>query len=113
MSLITKGPVPLVAIKDILPPLGDEDIYVSVVVDVARAYPLPPAGVRQPCLAGNIFKLQATKVVIKQRCWCSPAWLKTIAVDEENIRQSIVVVVEDRDSIAGGLNDVLFVLICA
>ena len=39
--------------------------------------------------------------------------LEAIAVDQENIRQSIVVVVEDGDSISGGLNDVLLVLRCA
>ena len=39
--------------------------------------------------------------------------LKAIAVDQENIRQSIVVVVEDGDPISGGLNDVLLVLRCA
>ena len=113
LSLIAKGPVPLIPIEDILSPLGDEDIYVPVVVDVTCAYSLPPAGMRQPCLAGDIFKLQATKVAIEQRRWCGSALLETIAVDKENIRQSIVVVVEDRDPVSGGLNDVLFVLFCA
>jgi hypothetical protein len=65
-GLVTKRAVPLVAIKDILAPLGYEEVGIAVVVIVAGADALPPTGVREPSLRGYIFELEAAQVVIEK-----------------------------------------------
>ena len=109
LRLILKLAVALVAIKNVLSPLRDEEIDIAVVVDVPGANSLPPSRVRQSSFGCDIFKLQAAQVVIEQWSGCA-AFLKAIAVDEKNVGQTIVVVVEDCDSRAGGLDDVLLIL---
>lgn len=64
-SFIVKGAVALVVVENVASPLGDEDVVVAVVIDVACADALSPAGVREASFLCDVFKLEPAEVAIK------------------------------------------------
>ena len=107
LGLVTKRTVSLIAIQDVLAPLGHEEIGISIIIEVARANALAPTGMRQPGFGGYIFELEAAEVVIEKVCGRGQTLIKPIAIHQKNIGQPIIVVVEDRNPISGRLDDKL------
>jgi tetratricopeptide (TPR) repeat protein len=108
-GLILKRAVSKVMVENIFSPPGNEEVDIPVVVEIPGANTLPPSGVGQSGPLGDIFKLQATQVVVKHWSGRRAVVLKSPAIDKKNVGQTIVVVVEDRNSRPSGFNDVLLV----
>ena len=92
--------VAVVAIQDVLAPITHEEIVESIVVEVPNAAPLAPSRVRQAGFAGDIREC-AVPVVVEQvasRGSATSCSLERGAVDDENVRPAIVVVVEEGDA---------------
>ena len=101
--------VALVVIKTILAIVGDVQIVEAIVVVVARADALSPAGGAQAGFVGHVGE-GAVVIVVKEMIGGSRrSGLRTErgAVHDEDVGPTIVVVVEDGDAAAGGLDDVL------
>src|ERR1039458_4018094 len=64
---IGKGSIPVVVIEDILAVVGDEEIVPAIVVVVADANPLSPAGVGEPSFCGHVGESAITIVPEQMR----------------------------------------------
>ena len=111
LRLVAESAVPLVAPKRVLSPGGDEEIDVAVIVGVARADALSPAVVQDAGFPGYVFESEAAQIVIEVVRRRLTAALEAIAIDEEDVGQSVIVVVEDRQAGAGVLDDVGLLLV--
>ena len=107
-GFILERAVPQISIENILPPLRNEQVRVPMIVDVSDAYSLSPSGLPDSCFVRDVFELEAAKIVIKKMFWLSRVLFQPSRVDQKNVRESVIVVVEDCDAIAGCLHDVLF-----
>src|ERR1700731_1563566 len=96
-------------VENVLTPPGNKNIDISVIIDIPGANPLAPSGMGQAGFLGDIFEPQPALVVVKHRGGLVSALLKAAAIDKKNVGQPIVVVVEDRDSRPGSLNNELLV----
>src|SRR3954464_7625554 len=107
---IGKCPVSIVPVQDVLPVVRDEDIFEPVVVVISHSDSAGPAASNQACLLGHISE-RAIAVVLVQAVGCSRHRLSDPdAAENENVEPSIVVVVQESDTAAGGLEDIGFVL---
>src|SRR5580698_3828742 len=95
LCLVAESAIALVAIENVLSPLCDEEIDIPIVIDIPGTDALTPSRVRQASLACDIFKLQSAEVVVEQRSSLCAALLEAVAVDKKNVRQAVVIVVED------------------
>ena len=59
LGFVTKRAVTLIAVQDVSPPLRHEQVYISMVVDIAGTDTLTPPGMCQARLFRHIFELQA------------------------------------------------------
>ena len=102
-------------IEPVLAVVGDVEIFPSVVVVVADADALAPAVRGQPGLGGHVGKSSVVIVAI-QMIGGRRSRRKSFergAVHQENVGPAIVVVVENRDAGAGGLDDVFLGVLAA
>ena len=90
--------------------VGHEEIFVAVIVVVADANALPPAGVYEACFFGYVGKCAVVIVMVEMICRSGNAGrrLQGRTVHDENVGPAVVVVVEDCDASASGLDDVFF-----
>jgi len=88
----------------------NEQVFPTVIVVIADADALSPAGGGQPGFCGHVSE-RAVVVIVKQEiCWLL-AFGKALecgAIHDKNIRPPIIVVIEDRDTTTRGFDDVLF-----
>src|SRR5205814_1707894 len=93
----------------------DEQIDVTVVVVVAGADRLSPAGCREAGFAGHVGEraVVVIPVQVAHRGGLSVRRLQACAVDQKNIRPPVVVVIEDGDAAARCLEDVLLAALAA
>src|SRR5690348_1345896 len=98
----------IVVIQPVLAVIRDVEIVPSVVVVVADANALSPAGRGQARLGGHIGKSAIVIIVIEAvgRPLACRETLEPGAIDEKNVGPAVVVVVKNRDAGPGGLNDV-------
>src|ERR1700760_318161 len=90
--------------------VGDVEIVVAVVVVIADAYTLAPAGYVQSSSFGDVGECAVVVVVIKVAGVgraVARIGVKHAAINEEDVGPAVVIVVEDGDTAAGGLEDVL------
>ena len=102
-------------VQDVFPVVGHVKIFKPIVVIVARAHPLAPAGMRQTRLFGDIGEAAVAVVVIEMVCR-GLARSKTFelrAVYDENVRPSVVVIIKDGNSGTRGFDDVFFCVFSA
>jgi hypothetical protein len=95
--------------ESVLPVVGDEQVFVPVVVVVAGARPLPPAPLLvQARRTRDVLEAGAAAVPVETgaRFTAGGKALERRAVHEEEVRQPVVVVVEHRDAGARGLEQV-------
>src|ERR1700731_4973125 len=96
-------------VESVLTPPGNEKIDISIIIDIPGANPLAPSSMDESGSLGDVFKPQPAKIVVKHRSGRGSAPLKAVTVDKKNVGQSIVVVIEDRDSGSGSLHNELLV----
>lgn len=65
--------------------MGDQQIVVAVVVDVADANALSPTGMDQAGAVGHILELEAAEIAIQVVPRSSGILFETIGVDEQDI----------------------------
>src|ERR1700680_1647154 len=98
----------LVLIQAVLPVCGDVEVFPAVVVIVAHTDALAPACGRQARLRGYIAEgsvmIIAVKMVARTLSRGKP--FEGCSIHEEDVRPSVVVVIKDGDTCAGGFNDV-------
>src|ERR1022692_1050484 len=100
-GLVAKSAVSHVVEEHVVTPLADEQVHISVVIRVAGAHTLPPSEVADAGFLSDVLKAKPAEIVIKVRRKGHRTWLQPVALDQEYIRQSVVVVVEDSHSRAG------------
>ncbi len=114
LAHIGERAVAVVVVENILAEVGDEQIFEAVVVVVADADALSPAGVRHAGLRGDVGE-GAVAIVLEQMrggFLSGREAFQTRAVHQENIQPAVVVVVVESDAAAGGLQQI-FVLVLA
>ena len=95
---IGEGAIAVVVVEDVLAPVGDEQIVVAVVVVVADADALSPAGVDESGFGGDVGE-GAVAIVFEEMVGGLLSGGKAFearAVDEEDVQPAVVVVVDRR-----------------
>jgi len=96
-------------IEHIFSVVSDVEIFPAIVVIVADADTLAPAGVSETGLFCDIGESAVVIIVIEmargRSCW---GGIEACAVNDEDVRPAVVVVVEDGDARSRGFNDVFF-----
>ena len=106
---IGEGSVAVVAVESVLSVVGDEEIVVAVVVVVANAAGLAPAGLVFQAGAGSHIGEGAVAIVLEEvavRLLSSGKSFQPPAVHEKQIQPAIVVVVVEGEAAAGGLEQI-------
>ena len=109
---IGESAVAVVAIERVLPVVGDEQIVVAVVVVVADAAGLSPAGLVLQAGADRDIGEGAVAIVLEEvamRLLAGGKSLQPPAVHQEQIEPAIVVVVVEGQAAAGGFKQILVV----
>ena len=104
--------VAVVAVQHVVPPVGDEQIVEAVVVVVADATGLAPAGMGQPRLLRDVGE-RAVAVVVEQvagRLAVPHFRVEAAAVHQKDVEPAVVVVVEERRAAAHFLEQELLVV---
>ena len=98
----------IVVVETVLAVVSDVEIFPSIVVVVADANALSPTGRCQPSFCSDFGECAVVIVVIQaiRRAFARGKSFQLRAIHQKNVGPSIVVVVEDRDAAAGGLDDV-------
>jgi hypothetical protein len=96
--LVAEGAVSHVVKEYVVTPLGEEQVHPPLIICVARAHALPPSGVPDARLLGDIFEAQPSEVVIEMGRERRAIRLQPVTLDEEDLRQAVVVVVKDGDA---------------
>src|SRR5215469_17733382 len=100
----------IVVIELVLTVIGNVEIFPSVVIVVADANALSPTRCGETSLCSHIREGAVVIVVVETVRGPLARWktLQPCAIHQKNVRPSVMVVVEYRHAVAGGLNDVLF-----
>src|ERR1700722_465916 len=103
--------IAIVVIEDILAIVRDVQILEAIVVIVADADALAPAGVCEAGFLSDIGEGAVVVVAVEMIRWSflrSEAAVKLCAVDDEDVGPAVVIIVEDRDASAGGFDNIFF-----
>src|SRR5262249_25859252 len=101
--------VAVVVVEDVLSVVGDVEIGVAVVVVVADAHALSPPGMNQAGYLGDIGESAIVVVAIEMvggRLAGRECLVELGAFGDEVVGPAVIVVVENGDPSAGGLDDV-------
>jgi len=100
--------VTIVVIQNVFAEVSDVKIFPAVVVVIADADALAPSGVEQAALPSDIGKCTIMIVVVEMAGggFGSGKTFEGGAVDDEDVRPAVIVVIEDGDAGPGGFNDV-------
>src|SRR5215813_1413159 len=105
---VGEAPLASIAIERVLSPICHEQIVKAVIIEIAHTSALTPTIPRQIGLFGNVGESPVLVVAVKMADRLL-AILKTFErgpVDEKNIQPAVVIVVNQGDAAAGGLDDV-------
>src|SRR5581483_3362210 len=103
---IGKCSVAVVVIKGAIAPVGDKQVVVTVVIVIAYANALPPAGARKTGLDSDIRKSTVSIVLVESICGLLAFRIlrvETGTVHEKDVEPTVVVVIEEGGAAAGGL----------
>src|SRR2546423_12792070 len=106
LSFILEGAIAKISIENILSPLGDEQVRISMIVYVSNTDSLPPSGGLDSRLVGDVFEFQPAQIVIKKMLRLDGVGPEHPCVDQKNVGQAVVIEIEDRDAVAGGFDNV-------
>src|SRR5262249_48766144 len=96
-----EGAVPVVDIEQTFVKTGKVEIGVAIVVDVASRGPVADPGTDDAGSVGHILELAAAEVVVETIAVAfpdGPIFVHVTAVDEEDIHETVLVVVEERNA---------------
>ena len=104
---VRKSSVPVVAIQDIFSVIRHKKIFVSVVVVISHANSLPPTRVSESSLLRHVSKRSVVIVAVKVVCrrFFPRQRIERGSVHYKYVGPSVVVVVENRHSGSGRLDD--------
>src|SRR5580692_4430764 len=106
-AYVGEGAVAVVVVENIFSVVGDIEIFTAVVVVIADADALAPAGVREAGFFCDIGESTVVIVVIEMAGGrFRGGGIEAGAVNDEDVRPAVVVVVEDGDAGSGGFDDV-------
>ena len=107
---IAERAVAVVAIENVMPVVGHEQVVVTVVVVVAGRNALSPSAGAKARLARHINERAVPLVAIEmaRRCVVDPGSRPAGAVEQEDVRPIVVVVVDDGEAAPGCFQDVVF-----
>src|SRR5439155_1759819 len=111
---VSECAIAVVVIENILSEVGDEEIVETVVVVVAYANTLSPAGMKKSCFGGDVSE-SPIAIVFEEMIGgflTGGKIFEAPAVDQKNVQPAVVVVVVERDAAAGGFEKI-FVLVLA
>ena len=105
---VRKRPVVVVVVEHDSAEAAYGEVGPAIVVEVANGHAHRPAGIADACLVGDVRKGAIVIVVIERAARSRPGLVHRDAgrVGEVQVRISVVVVVDDRDSAAHGLDDI-------
>src|SRR6266496_2113229 len=88
--------VSIVTIQHVLAEIRDKQVHKSVVVVVADAYTLPPAGAHEISLCSHIRECAVTIVFVEVICRLLTLWetAESPAIDNEYVEPSVIVIIE-------------------
>src|SRR4030095_8936960 len=111
LSHVGKSPIAIIVVKDIVPPVGDQEVIKPVVVVIPDTYALSPSRFRQSGLLCYIGERSVTIVSEKavSRSWRS-CTLQGLAIHEKNVLPAVVVIVKEGCTTTGRFKDI-FVLV--
>ena len=112
---VGEGAVAVVAEQRVLAVVADEEIVPAVVVVVAHAAGLAPAGAGEAGLEGDVGK-RAVAIVLEEMADRLLAFGKAFeapAVDEEDVDPVVLVVVKEGGAAAGGFKQVFVAVLAA
>ena len=100
---VSKRPVALIVVENIVAVVRNQNVFVPVVVVVAGTYALAPSCVHQSRSCGHVFKLQIAKVLNSLLVgWDLVAMLvQHSCIYKENIFKAVSVIVEDGNPTSG------------
>ena len=107
--------VAVVVIEHVLAEVGDEQVIVAVVVVVADADALSPAGVSDAGFGGDIGE-SAVAIVLEQMrggLLAGGEAFQARAVHQKNIEPAVVVVIVEGDAAAGGFEQIFILVLAA
>ena len=101
--------VTIVVIQNVFAVIGNVKIFPAVVVVIADANALAPSGAEQAALPNDIGKGAIMIVVVEMagRGFDGGKAFEGGAVNDEDVRPAVIVVIKDGDARSGGFNDVL------
>src|ERR1043166_1528524 len=100
--------VAVVAIQDAIAPVRHKEVVITVVIVVADATTLTPAGARKTRGEGYVSECPVPIVLVKAAGWFvafARLRLEARAVDQEDVQPSVVVVIEKRNPAARCLQE--------
>src|SRR5262249_15174861 len=93
-----------IAVEDIVSEVRDEQIGEAVVVEIAGAHTLAPARLVETGVAGHVAEGSISLIMIQMAAWSLA--IETSAVDEENVRITVVVKIENSCAVAGHFENI-------
>ena len=105
-------PIAFVVIKHAVTVISDEQVLVAIVVVIADASALSPSHLSQAGFLRDIHEMHVSDIAIKMAGGILAATLAVHGgrIDQQNVHQAIVVEIENRNPVAGGFEDVAFVV---
>jgi hypothetical protein len=98
--------------EHVLPVISDIEIAEAIIVVIADADALSPAGASEAGFFGDVGKSAVVIVAVEMICECGCSrdrcGIEGRAVDNENVRPPAPVVIENGDTGTCGLDDVFF-----
>src|SRR4029077_1490731 len=112
---IGKRAVAVVVVEDVLAEVGDEEIVEAVVVVIADADGLPPAGMNEARLSGAGGERTVAIIFVQAigGLLAGGKAFQTRAIHQKNIEPAIVVVIVEGDAAAGGLQQIFVFVLAA
>src|SRR2546430_15689476 len=107
---VGKCAIAVVAIENVVAPIGDEQIFKPVVVVVPDAYSVGPPRFEQPRFLGDICECAVTVVLVKTIARIFGSIRQTNSREDKNVEPAIVVVVQKCTTAASYLDDVVLAI---
>src|SRR5947207_15987194 len=110
LGQIRESAIAVIAVENVLPEAGAENIVKAVVVIVTHTNATSPTNRVQPCFFCNVRESAVTIVFVETIGGAFRCALKTRARQNENVHPPVVVVVDERAATTSRLDKVLFLL---
>src|SRR5579862_8426589 len=109
LGYVRERAIAVVVVEDVLSPIGDEKVVVAVVIVVADANRIGPAGMHQARIPGHVGKGAVPVVLVQAIAWLFALFeaFQARAVGQEDVQPPVVVVVVEGNAASIRFHDVL------